>query len=168
MSVRKYLKYIKTQVIKTVKKCRFFHTNILYFHHLPDNLHEGSFSSQRDDPEVELTMVCLEIQCIRFSLLAVSPSQKKFSQKAWTTSRMESETKCAGSSKNEEAQEIRCSLKQNCCYMSVTKPSWENAIQISFIIFLIVRYTASLENKPWHDRRHRDRLWWTGVTSLCR
>lgn len=110
MSVRKYLKYIKTQVIKTVKKCRFFHTNILYFHHLPDNLHEGSFSSQRDDPEVELTMVCLEIQCIRFSLLAVSPSQKKFSQKAWTTSRMESETKCAGSSKNEEAQEIRCRL----------------------------------------------------------
>ena len=156
-------------MIKTVKKCRFFHTNILYFHHLPDNLHEGSFSSQREDSAVKLTRVCIQIQCIRFSVLAVSPTQKKNFRKrheALVRWRAKQARKCAGYSKNEEAQEIRCRMKQNCCYMSVTKPSWANAIQISFIIFLIVRYTASLENKPWHDRHHRDRLWWTVVTSL--
>ena len=114
--MRNYLKYIKTQVIKTVKKCRFFHTNILCFHHLPENLHEGSFSSQRDDSAVKLTRVCLQIQCIRFSVLAVSPTQKKNFRKrheALVRWRAKQARKCAGYSKNEEAQEIRCRIVWN-------------------------------------------------------
>lgn len=113
--MRKYLKYIKTQVIKTVKKSRFFHTNILYFHHFPDNLHERSFSSQREDPEVKLTRVCLEIQCIRFSVLAVSFTWKKIRNRheALVGWRAKQARKCACYSKNEEAQEIRCGIAWN-------------------------------------------------------